>query len=81
MLELSSLRVQKFLRAPAEFLGMDHHQLRVRHLRNHLDMRRREIAPDEADIAPAIPLLLLAIPADELRIERDGRLRQRIVVP
>ena len=36
---------------------------------------------DEADIAPAVLLLLVAVPVGDLRADLCGRLWQNIVVP
>jgi len=42
-------------------------QLRVRHFRDPVDPDLREIALDEADIAPAVLLFVVAVPVGDLR--------------
>ena len=77
----SSLPAHKFVEIAAELLGIDHHELRVRHLRDAVDAGLRKIVLDEADIAPAVLLLLVAVPVGDLRADLCGRLWQNIVVP
>lgn len=40
---------------------MDYDRLGVRHFRDLAQLNLREIAPDEADVAPAVALLILVL--------------------
>ena len=55
-------------------------QLRVRHFRDPVDPDLREIALDEADVAPAVLLFVVAVPVGDLRAACGGHLRQSVVV-
>ena len=65
----SSLPAHEFIEIAAELLGVDHHKLRVRHLWDTVDAGLRKIVLDEADIAPAVLLLLVAVPVGDLRAD------------
>lgn len=59
---------------------MDHYQLRMCHFRKFTELYLREIAPDEADVAPAIALFLFTVPVGELCAALGGRGRQSVIV-
>ncbi len=53
----------------------------MRHLRDAVDADLREISLDEADVAPAVLLLLVAVPVGDLRADLCRCLWQSVVVP
>ena len=68
------------LRISQKLRRVHHNKLGVRHLRDAAYTRLREILSDKSDVAPAVVLLVLAIPVNNLRIDRSGRVRQCVIV-
>ena len=59
---------------------MDYDKLGVCHFRYLAQIDLREIAPYEADVAPAVALLVLTVPVCDLRAALGGCIRQGVIV-
>ena len=64
----------------AEVLRMYHDKLGVCHTRELMHLYLREIPADKADISPAVPLFIAAVPANDLCADIGGSFRQLIII-
>lgn len=64
----------------AEVLRMYHDKLGVCHTRELMHLYLREIPADKADISPAVPLFIAAVPVNDLCADIGGGFRQLIII-